>query len=111
LVHNQFAKYTACRVITVCKTGEILESPITFTSDTFYIAKLLGVTSSNEWTLLEQSEEVEYLTDAVKDLWEKVMTKVGVETGKYTDMMVQCGFLTMSSRSEGWRSIEDGGSE
>jgi hypothetical protein len=31
--------------------------------------------------LLEQSEETEYLVDAVEGLWEKVMLKAGEMTG------------------------------
>jgi hypothetical protein len=82
LLHGHFAKYTTYKVITIRKSGGLPESPVTFVNDTFYIAKLFAVSACNEWTLLEQSVETDYLTDAVEDLWEKVMSRVGVETGK-----------------------------
>jgi hypothetical protein len=84
LLHGQLGKYMAYKVVTVRKTSALPESPVTFMEDALYIAKLFAVTACNEWTLLEQSGEEEYLTDAVEDLWEKVMGRVGVEIGEWT---------------------------
>jgi hypothetical protein len=67
----------------VRRTSDNIETPMTFTNEILYTAKLLAVSGSEEWTLLEQSEEAEYLTDAVEDLREEVMSRAGVETRKW----------------------------
>jgi hypothetical protein len=83
LIHNQFGKYSTYRVITVRRTSDNIETPVTFTNETLYTAKLFAVNGSEEWTLLAQSGEAEYLTDAVEDLWEKVMGRAEVKTRKW----------------------------
>jgi hypothetical protein len=57
LVHDQFGKYTAYRVITVRKTGGLPESPITFTNDTLYTAKLFAVTLPTNGHFLSKAKK------------------------------------------------------
>lgn len=48
-----------------------------------HTAILLGlIASARGWTVLEKSDECEYLGDAVEDLWNRVMEKVGGIVGK-----------------------------
>jgi hypothetical protein len=84
-LRGQFGKYTAYKVVTVRQSNPMPEIPVSFMLNALYVAKLFAVDSDNGWTLLEQSGEEEYLTDAAEVLWEKAISKVGVEIGKLDD--------------------------
>jgi hypothetical protein len=84
IIHERSTKYTTYKVTVVCKYLRCPVSPATFSDSILHLAKLIAVVesdSSNEWVLLEQSEETEYLADAVENLWEKVMFRAGKMTG------------------------------
>ncbi|KAF1837618.1 hypothetical protein BDW02DRAFT_565923 [Decorospora gaudefroyi] len=75
------------RVVTARKEGGLAGgSPVAaFSEGVMHVAKLFAVDASGTvetagWTLFEQSEEREYVVDAVEALWEKVMSRVGEMT-------------------------------
>lgn len=85
-IHQNFNKYTTFKVITARKSGRCPVNMQTFSDNVIHVARLVAVTgsgSTDEWTILVESAETEFLADAVEDLWHKTMTKSGQVTGTW----------------------------
>lgn len=70
------------RIIAARKSKLCPASPTSFCNTAVYIATLTGTSEGGGDIVIEQGEECEYLADAVEDLWERVLMKVGEETGR-----------------------------
>jgi hypothetical protein len=63
-------------------TSRSTEEGHAFGSTAAHTAILLDHHSDGEtWTVLEKSDECEYLVDAMETLWERVLTRAGKLTG------------------------------
>ncbi|KAF1915126.1 hypothetical protein BDU57DRAFT_576452 [Ampelomyces quisqualis] len=70
---------TDFRVFTARRNKNFPASPTSFRNTAVYVATLIGGCEGGAAVVVERSEECEYLADAMEDLWEKVLTKVGKE--------------------------------
>jgi hypothetical protein len=84
---EHFDKHTSYTVVFTARMSrtEISTAVASVTATSLYTAKLFAVTldiSASRWMLVEQSEEMDHLVDAIEDLWDRVMEKAGSLTGE-----------------------------
>jgi hypothetical protein len=84
---EHFDKDTSYTVVFTARKSctEISTAVASVTATSLYTAKLITVTIdiyANRWMLVEQSEEMDHLVDAMEYLWDGVMEKAGSLTGE-----------------------------
>lgn len=94
-----FTRFNNFKVITTRKNMTCAAAPDSFCDTAAHCATLIA-SSTSDWTVLEKSEDREYLVDAVEDLWMKVLTKAGEMCGGYLPVMGM-GKVELTTEIEG----------
>jgi hypothetical protein len=76
-----FAGFKGFKVVTARKNTTCAAAPNGFCDAAEHTASLIAG-AETEWRVLEMSEAREYLTDAVEDLWERVLCRTGELRGE-----------------------------